>query len=212
MRMPRCKYLREDRLTLIDEFRNDVRCSGLSSWVLLFRALKLMAPHLTSHRVQVVDYNTADVFKEMAKRDQQFDIIYDTIAAGDTMLVAAITSHPPTISLDHDTAPMLIAGRYVWEGAASGALAPGGQLVTITGDTQGVFSISELLTRGYQMVSRKLYCWLVIGGGASYHQVSFMVVVSVGQGVCYGHPDPILTPVLSNKRRRFSEQSPPLHM
>lgn len=99
-------------------------------------------------------------------------------------------------ALDHDTAPVLIAGRYVWEGAASGALAPGGQLVTITGDTQGVFSIPELLTRGYQLVSRKLYCWLVIGGGASYHQVNFLGwVSSVLQSVlpCRFYSDPCIT-------------------
>ena len=59
----------------------------------------------------------------------------------------------------------------MWEGASAQALAPGGQLVTITGDTQGAFGIMELLTRGYQLVSRKLYCWFAIGGGASYHQV-----------------------------------------
>ena len=59
----------------------------------------------------------------------------------------------------------------MWDGASAGTLAPGGKLVTITGDSQGAVGVLELLKRGYQTVSRKLYCLFVIGRFASYHQV-----------------------------------------
>ena len=49
---------------------------------------------------QVVDYRTVDVFKEMAKRGQQFDVIYDTVAAGATLLMAACIHHSPTNESD----------------------------------------------------------------------------------------------------------------
>ena len=72
--------------------------------------------------------------------------------------------------------------------------------MTITGDTQGVFGVLELLTRGYQLVSRKLYCWLVIGGGASYHQVGFIVVLSGGRESVTISLVLLLTLALSSKK------------
>ena len=59
-------------------------------------------------------------------------------------------------------------GRSVWDGASGGALAPGGQLVTITGDVQRTLDIHDLLARGYQIVTRKLHCMVVASCG--YHQ------------------------------------------
>lgn len=89
---------------------------------------------------QTVDYRAADAFHVMRKAGQEFDLIYDTVGVG----------------------------RSVWDEASSGALAPRGQLVTITGDVQRTLDIWDLLVRGYQIVSRKLYCITVKSCG--YHQ------------------------------------------
>jgi NADPH:quinone reductase-like Zn-dependent oxidoreductase len=80
---------------------------------------------------ETVNYREDDVFDVMRKAGKSFDIIYDTVGAGVS----------------------------VWEGAAgtpigdhhtdtAGVLAPGGQLVTITGDIQRTLDITDLLTRG----------------------------------------------------------------
>lgn len=90
---------------------------------------------------ETLNYREHDVFERMRAAERSFDIIYDTVGAG----------------------------LSVWQGAASGVLAPGGQLVTITGDVQRTLDLQDLLTRGYQIVTRKLYCLLALGG-AGYHQ------------------------------------------
>mmetsp|Transcript_2127 Transcript_2127/g.5243 ORF Transcript_2127/g.5243 Transcript_2127/m.5243 type:complete len:392 (-) Transcript_2127:223-1398(-) len=90
---------------------------------------------------ETVNYRDQDVFDLMRKAGKTFDIIYDTVGAG--------------IS--------------TWYGASSGVLARGGQLVTITGDVQRTLDLNDLLTRGYQIVTRKLFCLVKLGGGG-YHQ------------------------------------------
>jgi len=90
---------------------------------------------------KALNYRDQDIFERMRATGTSFDIIYDTVGAG----------------------------LSVWEGAASGVLAPGGQFVTITGDVQRTLDLQDLLTRGYQIVTRKLYCLLALGG-AGYHQ------------------------------------------
>lgn len=90
---------------------------------------------------ETVNYREENVFEVMKKAGKTFDVIYDTVGAG----------------------------KSVWDGAASGVLAQGGQLVTITGDVQRTLDISDLLTRGYQIVTRKLFCLVNLGGGG-YHQ------------------------------------------
>ena len=90
---------------------------------------------------EVVNYHDKNVFDEMLKNQRTFDIIYDTVGAG----------------------------KSAWEGAASGVLAQGGRMITITGDVQRTLDISELVIRGYQIASRNVF-GLVKLGGASYHQ------------------------------------------
>lgn len=93
--------------------------------------------------MQVIDYQSQDVFQTLRAQEQTFDIIYDTIAGG----------------------------RAVWEGASAGALASGGQLVTITGDHQDILTPAELLRRGFHLLTRK--AWLLFyRGGAGYHMVT----------------------------------------
>ena len=77
-----------------------------------------------------VDYTEDGVLKIMRKSLQIFDIAYDTIGTG----------------------------MEVWEGAASGVLALGDQLVTTTGHIQRHLDIQDSLTRGYQLATTKLYC------------------------------------------------------
>eukprot|EP00658_Telonema_sp_P-2_P027650 TRINITY_DN21321_c0_g1_i5.p1 TRINITY_DN21321_c0_g1~~TRINITY_DN21321_c0_g1_i5.p1 ORF type:complete len:254 (-),score=43.23 TRINITY_DN21321_c0_g1_i5:217-978(-) len=89
---------------------------------------------------KVIDYRRDDVWRVIKESGERFDVIYDTVGAG----------------------------RSTWEGASSGGLAEGGQLVTITGDVQREMDLTELFTRGYHIVSRKLWCWLWLGG-AGYH-------------------------------------------
>ena len=90
---------------------------------------------------EVVDYREEDVFAVMGAKKQRFDIIYDTV----------------------------MVGKRGWEGAAAGALAEGGQYVTITGDAQVPLDIGDLLTRGYQIVSRNWFGFFSLGR-ARYHQ------------------------------------------
>eukprot|EP00930_Biecheleria_cincta_P046526 TRINITY_DN32092_c0_g1_i1.p1 TRINITY_DN32092_c0_g1~~TRINITY_DN32092_c0_g1_i1.p1 ORF type:complete len:379 (-),score=61.85 TRINITY_DN32092_c0_g1_i1:359-1495(-) len=87
-----------------------------------------------------INYREQDVFDEMLNHSKTFDIVYDTVG-----------------------------GISTWQGASSGVLAAGGQFVTITGDIQRTLDIADLLSRGYQIVTRKLYCLLSLGGGG-YHQ------------------------------------------
>jgi len=90
---------------------------------------------------ETVNYREQEVFETMREANKSFDIIYDTVAAG----------------------------KSVWDGAASGVLASGGRLITITGDVQRALDVPDLLTRGYQIVSRNLFC-LWHNGGGGYHQ------------------------------------------
>jgi NADPH:quinone reductase-like Zn-dependent oxidoreductase len=90
---------------------------------------------------ETVNYQDQDVFEVMQTAGKTFDIIYDTVGAGVS----------------------------VWEGAAAGALAKGGHLITITGDIQRNFDLTDLLSRGYQIVTRSFYC-LLFNGGGGYHQ------------------------------------------
>jgi len=87
-----------------------------------------------------VNYLEEDVWKLMRDAGQSFDIVYDTVGAGSS----------------------------TWEGAST-VLASGGQFVTIIGDVQKPLDFVDLLTRGYQILTRKLYC-LVLLRGAGYHQ------------------------------------------
>eukprot|EP00750_Incisomonas_marina_P013059 INCI17215.1.p2 GENE.INCI17215.1~~INCI17215.1.p2 ORF type:complete len:390 (-),score=68.52 INCI17215.1:1721-2890(-) len=95
-----------------------------------------------------VNYRESDVWEVMKSTDEQFDVIYDTIGGS------------------HDAKSG--APDAVWEGASGGVLARGGNLVTITGDDQGPLTVSQLVVRGYQIVTRNLFAFFQMGG-AGYH-------------------------------------------
>lgn len=83
---------------------------------------------------ETVNYRENDVFDVMRKAGKQFDIIYDTVGAG----------------------------KAVWDGAASGVLAQGGQLVTITGDVQrtlGTCMHTPENSHAYKLGNSHIYMW-----------------------------------------------------
>jgi alcohol dehydrogenase len=92
-----------------------------------------------------IDYKNQDVWYVLRNNKTKFDVIYDTIGGS-----------------------FSASGSYVWDGATS-VLADSGQLITITGDTQGNMDIPELIKRGWQIFTRNSYLRLN-HGGAAYHQ------------------------------------------